>query len=106
MLDDLQLPPKRGPRPIRESRIEKAHGTATAAAGGIELKFVSPGRRGVPDRIKLMPIPAEHQELVSRYLRFIEYKRPGKVPGDHQLREHERLQALGFAVDIIDSLPP
>ena len=106
MLDDLQLPPKRPARRTRERVIESSHRKVTEALGGVELKFVSPGRRGVPDRIKLMPIPAEHRALVARYFRFIEYKRPGAVPGPHQAREHERLRALGFTVDIIDQLPP
>lgn len=90
---------------MRESIIEHADTKATAALGGLSLKFVSPGRSNVPDRIKLFPVPQEHQEIVARYFRFAEYKAPNKKPRPGQVREHERLRALGFAVDVIDQLP-
>ena len=35
----------------RESIIEKHLAAAVKAAGGVAYKFVSPGRRSVPDRI-------------------------------------------------------
>jgi hypothetical protein len=87
---------------MKEAEIEAKHGRKTRRAGGYEYKFVSPGRRGVPDRIKLMPVPEEHREIVAEYVRFIEYKAPGKKPSLHQVREHKRLQKLGFIVEVID----
>lgn len=90
---------------MRESAIERADKEATSAQGGLSLKFVSPGRTNVPDRIKLFPVPPEHREIVARYFRFAEYKAPNKKPRPGQVREHERLRAMGFAVDVIDKLP-
>lgn len=87
---------------MRESAIEKADRKRHAADGNLMLKFVSPGRNGVPDDILLKAIPPEHQELVARYIRFVEYKKPKATPRADQLRRHAELRALGFAVDVID----
>ncbi|WP_196481973.1 VRR-NUC domain-containing protein [Burkholderia vietnamiensis] len=64
------------------------------AAGGDAYKFTSPQRRSVPDRIVAFP-PGR--------LYFVELKRPGNKPTKPQLREHERLRALGCDVRVIDS---
>ncbi|WP_208455952.1 VRR-NUC domain-containing protein [Burkholderia vietnamiensis] len=64
------------------------------AAGGDAYKFTSPQRRSVPDRIVVFP-PAR--------IYFVELKRPGNKPTKPQLREHERLRALGCDVRVIDS---
>lgn len=86
----------------RESKIERDDRKRHAAQGNLMLKFVSPGRIGVPDDILLKPIPPEHQELVARYFRFVEYKKPKGEPRSSQLRRHKELRDLGFAVDVID----
>nr|DAJ03845.1 MAG TPA: Nuclease [Caudoviricetes sp.] len=78
----------------RESIIEKHLAAAVKAAGGIAYKFVSPGRRSVPDRIVLLP---------GGRIVFVECKAPSKAPRADQLREHERLRALGFKVVVLDS---
>ncbi len=70
--------------------------------GGIAYKFVSPGRRGVPDRLIVFPIAPEHIEIIAKYVRFVETKAPGKKPDLHQVREHKRLRKMGFKVEIID----
>ena len=93
------------PNVTRESTIEAADTKATAAQGGLSLKFVSPGRANVPDRIKLFPVPPAHQAIVAQYFRFAEYKAPNKKPRPGQVREHARLRAMGFAVDVIDKMP-
>lgn len=85
-----------------ESTVERADRKQVEGEGGRLLKFVSPGLNGVPDDILLRPIPPEHQEIVARYFRFVEYKAPGKKPRPSQEREHARLRALGFSVDVID----
>ncbi len=86
-----------------EKDIE-SHGTSCARERGIlHLKFVSPAHQAVPDRIVLAPIPEFLRELVEQYVRFIEYKRKGKKPTPAQDREHARLRALGFRVDVIDN---
>jgi Holliday junction resolvase len=66
----------------RESLIEKHLVAEVKKAGGVAFKFVSPGRRSVPDRIVLLP---------GGRLVFVECKAPGKPPRADQLREHERL---------------
>lgn len=93
-------------RVIKESEVESKWRKWHASLGSLMLKFVSPARRSVPDDILLNPIPPEHRELVARYFRFIEFKRPGEKPTESQHREHERYRALGFTVDVIDYLPP
>lgn len=87
---------------MRESTIERSERKRHAAEGSLLLKFVSPGRNSVPDDILLRQIPPEHREIVSRYFRFVEFKAPGQKPRPSQAREHERLRALGFTVDVID----
>lgn len=81
---------------MREREIEKYLRERIETAGGMCLKFTSPGRRHVPDRIVLMP----HGVVV-----FVEVKRPGEMPREGQLREHERLRALGANVAVLDSKP-
>ncbi|EHE4123973.1 VRR-NUC domain-containing protein [Salmonella enterica subsp. enterica serovar Bareilly] len=78
----------------RESLIEKHLVAEVKKAGGVAYKFISPGRRSVPDRLVLLP---------GGRLVFVECKAPGKEPRANQLREHERLRALGFTVMVLAS---
>lgn len=78
----------------RESLIEKRLVAEVNKAGGVAFKFVSPGRRSVPDRIALLP---------GGRLVFVECKASGKPPRADQLREHERLRTLGFTVVVLGS---
>lgn len=78
----------------RESLIEKNLVAEVKKAGGVAYKFVSPGRRSVPDRIVMLP---------GGRLVFVECKAPGEQPRADQLREHQRLRALGFTVVVLDS---
>lgn len=87
---------------MRESEIERYEREQTEAAGGLMLKFVSPGCNGVPDDIKLKPIPPEHREIVARYFRFVEFKKLGEKPRPSQVRMHARLRKMGFTVDVVD----
>ena len=61
---------------------------------GVAFKFVSPGNAGVPDRIVLLP----WGECV-----FVELKALGKQTTALQDRQIERIQKLGFRVEILDS---
>ncbi|HDM8259689.1 PDDEXK family nuclease [Proteus mirabilis] len=81
-------------RKVREDVIERNLVNEVKKAGGITYKFTSPGRRGVPDRIVLLP----HGKII-----FVECKAPGEKPRPEQLREHARLFALGFHVVVLDS---
>ena len=79
---------------MRESTVEKHFREKVEGLGGIAYKFTSPGRRGVPDRMAVLP---------GGRIFWVELKAPGKKAEPHQLREHKRLRALGFQVDVIDS---
>lgn len=86
------------------------------------LKFVSPGLRGVPDRMVLKGIGdatthaqiwfgvAKREEaenivraLLSMCIEFAELKAPDKDATLEQMRVHEKFRKLGFAVSVIDS---
>ena len=79
---------------MRESRIEKHFVARVKEAGGLERKFVSPGRRSVTDRIAGFP--------VGRFA-FVELKATGEKPRPDQLREHARWRELGFLVFVLDT---
>lgn len=81
---------------VREHQIEKFFVQECKARGWLCWKFVSPGLRGVPDRIVFMP---------SGKCVFVEVKAPGEKPTPQQLRRHEELRALGFQVWVLDSKP-
>lgn len=80
---------------MRERTIEQALVRAVSKVGGMCLKFTSPGARGVPDRIVLMP---------GGRMTFVEVKAPGRSPTRLQRIMHDRLRALGFTVAVIDSM--
>lgn len=61
--------------------------------GGWALKWTSPGRVGVPDRLLFMP---------GGRLYLVELKAPGRHARPSQLVVHERLAALGFPVHVVD----
>jgi hypothetical protein len=85
-----------------ESDVERRYKKKILDVGGVAYKFISPGRRGVPDRLVMLPIPEEHRELINKYIWFTELKAPGKKPGAHQLNEIRALRKLGMRVDVID----
>jgi len=87
---------------MRESTVEAAFRKRIKACGGEAYKFVSPGRRGVPDRLVLRPIPNYHRPIVANYIWFAEVKAPGKKPRLEQNREHKRLRDMGFVVEVVD----
>ena len=67
-------------------------------------KFTSPARAAVPDRLLLREIPEWLRPLIAQYVRFVELKRTGGKPTPAQEREHARLRALGFQVDVVNCL--
>lgn len=79
---------------LRERDIERKLTQAVRKAGGLALKFVSPGLAGVPDRLVLMP---------EGRLCFVELKAPGQKMRPLQLKRKEMLESLGFRVFCIDS---
>lgn len=91
---------------MRESKIEAHLRQRIEAIGGLCYKFVSPGRRHVPDRIVLLPmrdIALWRGKPIGRTI-FVELKAPGKKPTPGQLREHARLRELGFQIEVLDSI--
>lgn len=79
---------------MRESAIEGYLVRRTHAHGGVAYKFTGPGRRGVPDRNVHLPGGVQF---------YVEVKATGEEPTPGQLREHERLRALGARVYVVDS---
>lgn len=80
-------------KPMRESKIEKLLREGVEAAGGMCEKFVSPGKRGVPDRIVTW----------RGEVHFVELKKPGETPEPHQLRDHARRREFKQKVFVLDS---
>lgn len=78
---------------MREKHIEQKMIKAVKAAGGLALKFMSPGYNGVPDRLILLP---------GGIVAFAEIKASGSKPRPLQDRRHEMLRQLGFKVYVID----
>lgn len=78
---------------MREAKVEQQVGALVYLAGGMCLKWVSPGFTGVPDRIILLP---------GGRIIFAEIKAPGEKPRPRQKRVQEQLRDLGFDVMVID----
>jgi len=78
-----------------ERKIEQALIYRVKSLGGTCEKFVSPGRRSVPDRLVTLP---------GGKVIFVELKAPGNKPTEAQQRDHERRRALGCDVRVIDNM--
>ena len=85
---------------MRESTVEAHLRKRATAAGALVRKMIWPGHRGAPDRLVIWA------EGLGRHSRvdFVELKAPGKKPDPHQVREHDKLRALGCAVFTLDSI--
>ena len=78
---------------IHERDIE-AH--LVSSCKGFEVRKVQwVGRWGAPDRVIFAP---------GGVVVWVELKAPGKKPRPNQLREHERMRAMGQRVEVIDSI--
>lgn len=77
---------------MRESALENDLYIGVIVKGGECMKWSSPGRRGVPDRIVMMP---------GAKLVYVETKTKGGKLHSWQKRCHERLRELGFRVEVI-----
>ena len=78
---------------MREKTIEQKFRAAVKAAGGVAVKFTSPGFDGVPDRIVLL-----HGGKIG----FVEVKAPGEKPRPLQEARHRLFRRLGFKVYVLD----
>ena len=83
-----------------EKAVEKYLREQVEEVGGLCLKWVSPGMRGVPDRIIIFPpfIPKGQGALW-----FMEVKKPGEVLSSAQERMAHRLTSRGQLVGMVDS---
>lgn len=79
---------------MRESTLEHRLVREVERIGGRALKWVSPGNRGVPDRIVILP---------GGRTAFVEMKAPGKPLEPLQVKWAKTLRNFGFAVYKIDS---
>jgi len=70
---------------LREREIEAYFVKRVREAGGLQRKFVSPGHRGVPDRIVLF----------KGTVYFVELKALGKSLRSDQVRERARIEEHG-----------
>lgn len=78
-----------------ENAVEAALVRRVKVLGGLCEKFVSPGRRSVPDRLVTLP---------GGRIIFVEIKAPGGKPTPLQNRDHKRRIALGCTVYVIDRI--
>ena len=78
-----------------ERTIEAALVRRVTKLGGLCEKFVSPGRRSVPDRLVTLP---------GGRIVFVEVKAPGKKPTELQERDHWRRRKLGCEVIVINTI--
>jgi len=79
---------------VRETAVEKYLRDEVKKLGGRAYKFVSPGNRGVPDRLVLLP---------GGHTLFVELKAPGKTSTDLQKKKQQDIRRLGFDVSVVDT---
>ena len=94
---------------MRERDIERHLVKRVKELGGEVRKVVWPGRRGAPDRLVMLPrglrpVSPTVDEMREAATLWVELKSPGVKPESHQLREHERMRAMGQRVVVIDSI--
>lgn len=78
-----------------EKVIERKLVEAVKANGGMCIKLLCDQLTGLPDRMCLFP----NHKIV-----FVELKTTGRKPKRIQLFIHDKLRALGFRVEVIDSI--
>lgn len=78
-----------------EKVVERKLVKAVKANGGMCIKLLCDQLTGLPDRMCLFP----NHKIV-----FVELKTTGRKPKRIQLFIHDKLRALGFRVEVIDSV--
>lgn len=78
-----------------ERDVEKSVKRYAESKGWLTRKWTSPGHTFVCDQIFIIP---------GGQVVFVEMKRPGGKCTAGQLREHEKLRAMGCHVYVIDSV--
>lgn len=77
-----------------EKVVERELVVRVRANGGLCIKLLCDQMMGLPDRMCLMP---------GGRIAFAETKTTGKKPRPIQERVHDKLRALGFRVEVIDT---
>lgn len=80
---------------VTEKDVEQRLVKGVERLGGICLKFPPLFFAGFPDRIVLLP---------GALIVFVELKAPGKTARKLQIKIHNKLKALGFRVEVIDTI--
>jgi Holliday junction resolvase len=78
---------------VRESKVEKEITKYAKATGWWQAKFVSPSKRGVPDRVFIK----------NGIVLWLEIKRPGEVPTAQQALRMTEMKKYGAIVAWVDS---
>lgn len=76
---------------VRENKVERYLHDRATELGGTSRKWTSPGRKGVPDRIVIVPWAIWLVEVKTT---------DGKLSPD-QVREHQRLRDAGAVVKVV-----
>lgn len=76
----------------RESKVERLLVEGARELGGMALKFISPGRAGVPDRLVVLPNGVVH---------FVELKADGGALSKQQERMIAKLREIGQTVLVL-----
>lgn len=88
---------------MSEKKVESHLCDRAKRMGGMAFKFVSPGMTGASDRLVLLPVPAEHQEIVQKYVKLVETKARGEQPRPLQRWFMEEIRSLGHCAEWVDS---
>lgn len=78
-----------------EKLVERKLAELVKACGGMCIKLLCDQLIGLPDRLCLFP----NGEVV-----FVELKTTGRKPSRIQIFMHKKLRALGFRVEVIDTV--
>lgn len=99
---------------MRERDIEAHLVKRVKELGGEVRKVQWVGRLGAPDRLVMLPNKTVTRPYISGVVDvshevttpaiWVELKAPGAKPRPSQVREHERMRAMGQRVVVIDSI--
>ena len=97
---------------MRESDIEDHLVKRVRELGGEVRKVKWIGRVGAPDRLVMLPKNLSHAFSIGEWdtvtnsntTIWVELKAPGEKARPSQVREHERMRAMGQRVLVIDSI--
>ncbi len=78
-----------------EKLVERKLAELVKACGGMCIKLLCDQLIGLPDRLCLFP----NGEVI-----FVELKTTGRKPSRIQVFMHKKLRALGFRVEVIDTI--